>query len=818
MKKVLSLFIAVVMIISAMASVTAFAATQEIHKLDLSTYTGNVAEEDGKTAAVIGKKGDAFTIGDAEVTLGDTVAANNSAGLLPEGSKGVVINTTFKLSSTAAQILLTPSDVYPRYIDIVGGVIKHSPASGAGSIPTEISVSAGVWYDMTYMLNYETGYIKLALKNLSDNTIKTYAATNAQYIKTAEQIAAIKKIKWWHTGNKSANMFISKYEVYAENDADAIAPSKVIVRDDFDSATGTVSASWSSTTIPVAQTDRGQSAYFGSSAGTSLTCSKSGSIINTSAKGIVIEFAAKLGYTSTKPNFVVSAKGNWYNGGSKLMQFHNNANGVTRDGQSGDTILSSWKKDTWYDVRLEIAFKEAGLATYRYIINDGTNEYVKVFDNVSTTLFDDLSAFSKIQFTYASGDDKAYVDDVNIFWLDEAAANGITSGKDTVSVNNRFENFDLGSDDITADMTCGAPTSFWYVSGGCKADFSIEEVPNSGRGKSFKATASNMVVGKNEAFYKDFAAIQNGVVSFDIMFTSQKGLTLITAQASEANNANTSNVVIFRFDNWGNIKDGSNKNVIGSYEPNKWYKVVLTSGIYNEVSGVKYQIYSASGLAAEGVTVTNSDDICRDSIRYARISMHDYDNTLYVDNYKAYAPSATPYGIYPVAQSVVKGSTLTPENKIMLTFSKFVDLSKSTFKVNGEPVTASGTDVIALSAAIEEGETYDVEYTVYDLDGYKAYGYVNNITVEAVYNVSDYSQATLDNPAASADVRIGEGAGTKEVILLVAAYNGDKLVSANLLKQTVDSLGDDFTVAVDANGADSIKTFLWNGKNLMPIK
>ena len=138
------------------------------------------------------------------------------------------------------------------------------------------------------------------------------------------------------------------------------------------------------------------------------------------------------------------------------------------------------------------------------------------------------------------------------------------------------------------------------------------------------------------------------------------------------------------------------------------------------------------------------------------------------------------------------------------------------------PMEAVRTNVIGtdnvLTAAIEEGETYDVEYTVYDLDGYKAYGYINNITGEAVYNVSDYLQATLENHAASTNVRIGKGAGTKEIVLLVAAYNGNKLVSANLSKKAVDSVGEDFTVAVDANGADSIKTFLWNGKNLMPIK
>ena len=52
MKKVLCLFIAVFMIISAMASVTAVAATQEVYKLDFSTYTGVVVEEDGKQGMI----------------------------------------------------------------------------------------------------------------------------------------------------------------------------------------------------------------------------------------------------------------------------------------------------------------------------------------------------------------------------------------------------------------------------------------------------------------------------------------------------------------------------------------------------------------------------------------------------------------------------------------------------------------------------------------------------------------------------------------------------------------------------------------------
>lgn len=813
MKKVLCLFIAVFMIISAMASVTAVAATQEVYKLDFSTYTGVVVEEDGKQAAVIGKSGEKYTVGETEYTLGGSIGVKNDAGVLPEGTQGIVINTTFKLTSTSPQIILLPTTgVYPRYIDLSGSTIKYNGNGEVGQINTQYAIAANVWYDLTYKLNYKTGYLEIVLTDLSTGTVRKHVTTDADFILTDEKIAAIKTIRWWHTGNASGNMFISKFEVYAEDDVEAIAPSKIVVRDNFDSASGTVSSPWTTTTTEVVETDRGNSAILGNGHKQYLGIKQTSQILPSKAKGFVSEFAVKL-TGATKHGFIYAlndSNNNYWSANLNLIKFAQNGN-IQVNGQKSN--WSTWSKNVWYDIRIEYNFADKVI---RYTISDGSTEKTASYTNTYTN-YDDLSGKVQLQFVSENQDvdQNILIDDVNIYWIDELTASGITMGADVASVNNRFEDFATGSEAITTDMTCGAPKSFWGVSGGGSATYAVEEVPGSGRGKSFKATA-DLEVGQNQSFYKDFGAIQNGVVSFDIMFTSQKGLTLISAQTSEADNSDSTNTVIFRFDNWGNIKDGGNKNVIGYYTDGEWYKVVLTAGVYNEVSGVKYQIYGSNGLAAEGITNTNSGEICRDSIRYGRIYMHDYDNTLYVDNYKAYAPSATPYGIYPVAQADVKGSTLSEENKIKLAFSKNVDIAKSKFTVNGEAVTANGTDLITLNKELEAGEVYNVEYTVYDADGYRTFGYVPGISVESVYNVSNYTEATLDNPVASATVRIGKGAGSKDVVLYVAAYSGNKLVSVRLDPKTADSEGVDLSVAADCDGADSVKTFLWSGTK--PIK
>jgi len=825
-KKVVSMVVAVSMIIMAMTGISSMARESEISKLDLSAYnagdaykaTGSnalVVEEDSAKAALIGKKGEAYTIGEIETTLGDTLAAKNADGLLPTGTKGVVINTTFKLTSTSPQILLTPSTVYPRYIDIVGGVIKYSPSSGA-AYTSSINVSAGVWYDLQFMLNYETGYLKIAVKNLETDKTTTHTATVAGFVLTEEKIAAISTIKWWHTSNASGNMIISKYDVYAEDNSEAIAPSKIVVRDNFDGATSTVSSPWTSTTTEVISTDRGQSAVIGKGYKQYLYIrNAAGSpILPTSAKGMVSEFSVK--FTGTEKHGFIYAlndsSNNYWSTNLNLIKFSSGGK-IQVNGNKSE--WGTWVKDKWYDIKIEYNFTAK---TIRYTIYDGTTEKTAVYTNAYTN-YDDLSGKVQLQFVSESqtADQNILIDDVNIYWIDELTASGITSGKDTVSVNNNFEKFAEGTEAIEADMTCGAPTSF--IKSGSKPDaaqYSIESVVNSGRGKSFKV-AADLEPGQDTAFYKDFSAIQNGVVSFDIMFESTDGLTIVNAQASDKSNGNMSKTMVFRFDNWGNIKDANNKNVLGLYEAKKWYKVVLTAGIYDGISGIKYQIYSDSALVAESITPTGTSSVVRDSVRYAQISMHDYDNTLYVDNYKAYAPSDVAYGISPVSEMMKKRSELTSENKIQLAFNKAVDLSKSSFKVNGEEVSAKGNEIITLNKEIVSGETYDIEYKVYDLDGFRIFGYVPGIKGVDIYNISDFTPATLENPGASVKVSIGKGATPKTISLIVASYNENELVSVRMDSKTVGTEEAEFVAAVSADGADTVKTFLWNDSNLTPL-
>ena len=824
LKKVVSLVVALSVAVFAMTGISAFARQSEVSKMDLEAYSvgdaykansssGLVVEEDSTKAVLIGKKGDAYTLGETEKTLGDTLAASNSDGLLPEGTKGVVINTTFKLSSTAPQILLTPSTVYPRYIDIVGGVIKYAPTSG-GSYTSSINVSAGVWYDLQFMLNYETGYLKIAVTDLSTGKESTHTANIAGFVLTAEQVAAIKTIKWWHTGNKSGNMTISKYEVDAEDDTEAIAPSKTVVRDDFDTAVSQTSSPWTSSTH-VIETDRGQSAVIGKGYKQYLYIRKSDAIVPATAKGLVSEFSVKF-TGSEKHGFIYAlneSSNNYYITNLNLIKFSSGGK-IQVDGTKAE--WGNWSKDTWYDIKIEYNFASK---TIRYTIYDGTTEKTATYTNTYSN-YDDLSNKVQLQFVSESqsADQNILIDDVNIYWIDELTASGISTASDTVSVNNNFEKFAEGTEAIETDMTCGAPTSF--IKSGTKpsaAVYSIESVANSGRGKSFKASAE-LSQGQDVAFYKDFSAIQNGVVSFDVMFESTNGLTLISAQGSDSANGNMSKFVLFRFDNWGNIKDASNKNVIGLYEANVWYKVVITAGIYDGISGMKYQVYSPAGLVAEDIVSTASGSVVRDSIRYAHIAMYDYDNTLYIDNYKAYAPSEVAYGIRPLSEMKVKRSGLTSENNIQLTFNKMIDLSKSSFKVNGEEVSAKGSEIITLNKAIVPGETYNVEYTVYDLDGFRIFGYVPSIKGVDVYNISDFTPATLENPAASVKVRIGSGASAKTVSLIVASYKDNELVSVRKDSKTVGVEEDEFVVAIDVNGADTVKTFLWNDANITPLR
>ena len=117
-----------------------------------------------------------------------------------------------------------------------------------------------------------------------------------------------------------------------------------------------------------------------------------------------------------------------------------------------------------------------------------------------------------------------------------------------------------------------------------------------------------------------------------------------------------------------------------------------TTPVDSEVIRTFSKVYDENGnkLVDKTVSFGSYNDgtnlIPRDSIQYARIEMIQNPNTIYIDNYKAYKPSATPAGIYPVGQTALKESVVSSENKIILSFSKPVDLSKSVFKVNGEEV------------------------------------------------------------------------------------------------------------------------------------
>lgn len=831
-KKFLSVLLSVSMLLSMVSYINVFAATSEFAKLDLSGYNESsyyskdganmkvcYTTIDGVKCIAIGKRNTAFVTSDGySHQINNTVSFSNSTGLSSD-TIGIVSSTTFRVTSKADHAYMT-TNTGIRYIDIYNGNVRTCNASNT-AVNTGLTYDADKWYTVKLSLNYTTGYYIIELTDVASGATTTAKGTRAEWILDAEGISAVTYFKWAKE-NATGNIYFSEFNAQSENDSSTIAPpppSKIVVRDDFDASESTTQSPWTSSTT-LAETDRGNSAYFGSSGGTSLTVSNSEGLLNSNAKGLAVEFSTKLTYTSTKPNFVVSVNGNWYGAVNKIMQFMNNSNGVLRDG-SNNKILSSWSKDKWYDVRIEIGFDSAGMASYRYIVNDGTTETVAVFKNVSTTLFDDPSAITKIQFTYATGDGKAYVDNVNIFWLDEAAASGIAKSTNSISVNNRFENFDEGTEDIKADMECDAPTSFLKYSSKGTSSFAIESVLNSGRGKSFKAT-----VGEDSeySFYRDFSAIENGVVSFDIMFPKTTGITLINAQTSTSENAGAKAYTLFRFDNWGNIKDAGNANVLGRYEAKKWYKVVLTAGSDTDKGGVvKFEVFGDNGLVADGAVstgfyTTSSESIARNSIRYARIDMLQCANTLYVDNYKAYAPADTAYGIYPVGHADIKESLVTTENKFVLPFSKAVDLERSSFKVNGEEVTARGYEFITLNTAVEAGQEYEIEYTVYDFDGYKSYGYISGIKAENTFNVSDYTYATTAAPTASVTVSASQAAGYKEVKLFVAAYKDGEMIAIDCDAKVVDTIGTDFAATVDATGADEVRTFLWDGANLTPIK
>lgn len=825
-KKFLSIILAVSLLLSMAFAVSVNAADE--WAIDLSGYNdGDMFTKDGrnyKTIVVLEDNIKSALFSSAGTTYG-TDTLTNSVNLtvtngLTSDTKGVVISTTMKITNASTRVYLNV--IHPElgkggqfYLDLSGGQIKTTPSSST-SVNTGLTYSANSWIKLNFALNYTTGYYEIGVTDVATGVTNTATGTQTELIRTtAEELAAITRFQWY-TG---CNTYISEFSAYAVEDATAIAPSHTLVRDDFDADT-TALTGWNGGGT-VATTDRGKSAMIDCSAAKAVNKAIK---LASDAKGLVSEFSVKL-TSKTAGNFFYACNSSYATANYRLIQF---TNGGAIHAFNNTMPLGTYETNVWYDIRIENNFVNDFT---RVSIFDGANE--RVYEGIrENTSWDTISNINNVYFYTEQAEGKSiYIDDVNIFYLTENEVSGLKNPR-TYSIHNEFENFTEGDmqDDLLEDIGCGAPTSFSLISAASEDAFEvgIESITNSGRGKSFKASLLNPEIpsGQSRGFYKDFSAIQNGVAEFDMLLSEQSGVMVIETQMSNSGNGNMAYSTPLRFKADGKVYDGTGADEKGSWEAGKWYHVKLTAGTYTideaEVGGIKAEVYNESGVKVAENTVNSSADLnTRDSIRNVKFTMGEAANTIYVDNFKAYAETGA-QGLFPTPSYLLRNKSVAPDGAITLAFSKFVNLTNSKFKVNGEVVTATllGGNVVSLNKALEEGETYEIEYTAADTDGYTTSGYVGNITVPRALIIENYTAATVESPSASVKVTINSVNTAKKVQLIVAAYNEAETRLLDIDVKTADANEGEqtLTATVETAGATKLKTFLWDGASLTPIE
>ncbi len=838
-KKFLSIILAVSLMLTLAFAVNTAASTTSYAQLDLSGKnvgdyvakhggTGNLAlvvEEDSKKCVVINRYAtsgttvtfkDTYTIGEKSYGLNPFFGIKNADGsALPSTTKGVVFESTMKMtSSTDDAILVTnTSNVNPRYITLSGGIVKYHATLGSSSTATSLTYPVGSWFTLKLRWNFTTGYFDISVTDLSANTTNTISQTLEGWVKDDATIAAWVPTFSWFKSSGDTRVYVSEFSMHAENDATAIAPSHTLVRDDFDADT-TALTGWNGGGT-VAATDRGKSAM--------IDCSSAKSVyqaikLDSDVKGLVSEFSVKL-TSKTAGNFFYACNQAYYTANYRLIQF---TNGGAIHAFNNAMPLGTYETNVWYDIRIENNFVNDFT---RVSIFDGANE--RVYEAIrENTSWDTIGNINNVYFYAEQAADKSiYIDDVNVYYLTENEVSGLKNPR-TYSIHNEFENFTEGDmqEDLISDVTCDALKSFKATPAENEFEVGIESLPNSGRGKSFKASLLNTETAKE--FYKDFSAIQNGVAEFDMLLSEQSGVVVIDTQMSNSGNGNMAYSTPLRFKADGKIYDGTGTDEKGSWEAGKWYHVKLTAGTYTideaEVGGIKAEVYNESGVKVAENTVNSSADLnTRDSIRNVKFTMGEESNTIYVDNFKAYGETGA-QGLFPTPSHLLRNKTVAPDGALTLAFSKLVNLTASKFKVNGEVVTATllGGNVVSLNKALEEGETYEIEYTAADTDGYTTSGYIGNITVPRALIIEDYSAATLESPSASVKVTINSANTAKKVQLIVAAYNEaeTRLLDIDVQTAAANAGEQTLTATVETAGATKLKTFLWDGASLTPIE
>lgn len=829
-KKFLSIILAVSLMLTLAFAVNTAASTTSYAQLDLTsknigdavtTHGGYgtsaiVVSEDDEKAVLIAKNQTEYDLNGTTKKLLNYTSVSGSDFLSASNPKGIVFESTLKITSSSDTVILTTnaSNVNPRYLTLNAGNVKYNTTFGSGSTATGVTYPVNSWFTIKLAWNMTTGYMEISVKDLSTGTENKKALTDANWTKSASDLTAVKAFSWYLDG--SGYVYIRTLSVLCEDDAAAIAPSRVLIRDNFDNNTDTLTG-WSGSGT-VAATDRGKSALV--NCATAETKIYKTVTIPSDVNGLVSEFSVKLSSTGGTEFIYAADNGDWYAGGKRLLQF---TSGGKITAFNGALEARNYKADTWYDVRIETNFT-TGFT--RISISDGVDETVleAVYAPLATTYATPSSVIKRLEFVSSSATSKSvYIDDINIFWLDETEVSGLKNPK-TYTLHNEFENFAEGNmqEDLIADVTCDATKSFKVAPVEDNFEVGIESVANSGRGKSFKA--SNLTGERTYEFYKDFLAIQNGVIEFDMMLPEKDGVILIENQVSNKDNGNMSYVAPFRFKADGTITGGMGGEAIGSYEENKWYHISLTSGTY-EIDGenntaILAQIYDSGELVCENTVRTDEDGVSRDSIRNVKISLAEGTNTVYVDNFRVY-PSAGVQGIYPTPSRLLREKTIAPDGELIIPFSKVVDLTKSKFKVNGEEVSAVllGGNVAKLNKTITTGEEYEIEYTATDLDGFTTKGYIGGIKALKGLITEDFTAATMDSPTASVKVTVNSVYLAKNVQLIVATYNESesRVIDIDITSAAAGTGEQTLTATASTEGAAKIKTFFWDGVSLVPV-
>ena len=119
-----------------------------------------------------------------------------------------------------------------------------------------------------------------------------------------------------------------------------------------------------------------------------------------------------------------------------------------------------------------------------------------------------------------------------------------------------------------------------------------------------------------------------------------------------------------------------------------------------------------------------------------------------------------------------------------------------------------------------ENAPYLVEYEVADFNGNKTKGYFE-FTTAKLYNITNYTAATLENPNASLNIAVNSASGQKDISFMVALYDGNHLKEIDFKNIKVGSEVEELSagVTVPSDGTTyEIKTFLWDGMKPVEIQ